>query len=57
MEILLGLAILVVAVVIFAAYRASRHGGYQTLDGSQHELWQKSRKGGGGGGGGGFSGG
>ncbi len=56
MEVLLIVAILVVAVVIFAAYRASKHGGYQTLDGSMHEYWQKSRKGGGGGAGGGGGG-
>jgi hypothetical protein len=51
MEVLLILVILVVALVMFAAYRASKHGGDQTLDGSVHEQWRKSRKGGGGGGG------
>ncbi len=53
MEVLLILAILVVAFVIFGAYRASKHGGDQTLDGSQHELGRKNRHSGGGGFGGG----
>ena len=53
MEVLLILAILVVALVMFAAYRASKHGGDQTLDGSQHELMRRNRRGSGGGGGGG----
>jgi hypothetical protein len=53
MEVLLVLAILVVASVIFASYRASKHGGDQTLDRSAHELMRKQRGGGGGGFGGG----
>ena len=45
MEVLLILAILGVALVMFAAYRASKHGGVECLDASLHEHFRKGNRG------------
>jgi hypothetical protein len=45
MEVLLILAILGVALLLFAVYRASKHGGYQSIDEGIHEGFRKGNRG------------